>query len=55
MSLLMFAAIGLAPISYAVAGAVAQVYLQAMFLAAGALMLLVAGIGLLNGAARSID
>lgn len=55
MSLLMFAAVGLAPLSYAVAGAVAQIYLQAMFLAAGALMILVAGIGLMNRAARSID
>jgi len=55
MSLLMFAAVGLAPISYAVAGAVAQVYLQAMFVAAGMLMLTVAAIGFTNRAARSID
>lgn len=55
MSVLMFAALGLVPISYVIAGAVAQLHLDLMFVAAGAGMLLVTLVAAADKGARAID
>jgi MFS family permease len=55
MSVLMFAAIGLMPISFAVAGAVAQRHLSAMFFSAGMLVIALCSAFLFSGAAREIQ
>ena len=55
MSVLMLAAVGLAPISFGLAGAVAQLHLSLMFAVAGALVLLSAGVAVSNRATRAID
>jgi hypothetical protein len=54
MSVLMFAAIGLMPVSFAVAGAVAQLHLSAMFAASGMLVIVLCSAFLVSGAAREI-
>jgi MFS family permease len=55
MSVLMFAAVGLIPVSHAVAGAVAQWSLQALFIGAGALLAVTSAVALTGKAARDID
>ena len=55
MSVLMFSAFGLLPVSYAVAGAVAQFNLTAMFLCSGTLAVVMAGMAATNRAVREID
>lgn len=55
MSVLMFGAVGLAPISLAFAGAVAQLHLSLMFVVAGLLVLLCAVIAGSDRATRQID
>lgn len=49
MSLLMLSAIGLAPISYAVAGALVDVHATLMFATSGAIVAAAVAIGLVNG------
>jgi hypothetical protein len=46
MSVLMFSALGLTPVSFVLAGAVAEAHLAALYLAAGAIVL-IAGFALL--------
>ncbi len=55
MSVLMFSAIGLLPISLLVAGVVAQAHLSAMFLASGALVLAVGTVAALTSGVRQIE
>jgi len=55
MSVLMLSAVGLMPISFAIAGAVAQVNLAAMFIAAGVLMLGVGTWALFSPAIPAIE
>jgi MFS family permease len=55
MSVLMFAAVGLAPVSLGFAGAVAQLHLDLMFAVAGGLVLLSAAVAGSNRATREID
>jgi MFS family permease len=55
MSVLMFGAVGLIPISYAAAGALVQVSLPAMFLASGALMLAVAVVAGITSGLKAIE
>lgn len=55
MSVLMFAAVGLIPFSYILAGALVQVNLTLMFVVSGALVLLVTTIAALTPAVRAID
>jgi hypothetical protein len=55
MSVLMFSAVGLSPISYALSGFVANWSLPALFLAAGALLAAASVRGLTSQAARAID
>lgn len=55
MSVLMFSAVGLIPISHAVAGAVAQWSLPALFIGAGALLSLSSALALTGKAARHVD
>jgi MFS family permease len=55
MSVLMFSAVGLAPISYAISGVVAKWSLPALFLGAGALLLGISALGVTGRAAREID
>lgn len=55
MSVLMFSAIGLLPISLLVAGVVAQAHLSAMFVAAGALELAVGTAAALTAGVRQIE
>ncbi|HXZ28200.1 MAG TPA: MFS transporter [Terriglobales bacterium] len=55
MSVLMFSALGLVPISSLIAGAVAQLHLDLMFVAAGAGMLLVTLVAAADKGARAID
>lgn len=55
MSVLMFAAVGLIPVSYAISGFVAQWNLSALFVAAGALLTVASAIALTGKAAREID
>jgi MFS family permease len=54
MSVLMFSAVGLLPLSLVVAGAVAQLHLAALFMAAGGIILIAAFAMLLTPAAREI-
>ncbi|MGB7082050.1 MAG: MFS transporter [Candidatus Acidiferrales bacterium] len=55
MSVLMFAAIGLVPISYAISGVVAQWNLSVLFVAAGALLAAASLAAFTGKAAREID
>jgi MFS family permease len=55
MSVLMFSAVGLVPISYAAAGMLAQWSLPGLFLGAGALLTLASALALTGKAARHID
>jgi MFS family permease len=55
MSVLMFAAVGLIPVSFAVAGLLAQWSLRALFLGAGALLAAASALALTGKAARHID
>jgi MFS family permease len=55
LSVLMFAAVGLIPFSYVLAGALVEVNLTVMFVASGAILLLVTGIAAMNRAVRAID
>ena len=54
MSVMMFSAVGLVPISLVVAGALTQISIEAMFLASGATILLVATLAALNADVGSI-
>ncbi len=55
MSVLMFAAVGLVPLSYAVAGMLAQWSLKALFVLAGAVLAAASAVALASPAARHID
>ncbi len=55
MSVMMFAAVGLVPISYALAGLLAQGSLPGLFLGAGALLATASALALTGEAARHID
>ncbi len=55
MSFAMFSAVALDPISFALAGVLVELDLTAMFLAAGALLLLTAVLGALNRTMREVD
>jgi hypothetical protein len=55
MSVVMFAAWGLMPVSFAIAGALAQVHLTMMFLAAGGTFVAVCAVAAMNRATREID
>lgn len=55
MSVLMFSAVGLIPVSYAVSGFVAQWNLSALFVAAGALLVAASVVALTARAARELD
>jgi MFS family permease len=55
MSVLMFAAVGLAPISLGFAGAIAQLHLAVMFAVAGCLIVISAVVAGSNPATRQID
>ena len=55
MSLLMFAAVGLMPLSLLVSGLVAQAHIAALFIASGGLVVGAGIVGLASGATRSID
>jgi MFS family permease len=55
MSVLMFSAVGLLPISLLVAGVVAQAHLAAMFVASGALVLVVGTVAALTWGVRQIE
>ena len=54
MSVVMFAAVGLTPLSYAVAGLVAETHVTAMFVGSGALVLLVTGAVAASGVLREL-
>ena len=54
MSVVMFAAVGLTPLSYAVAGFVAEAHVTAMFVGSGTLVVLVAGAAAASGALRRL-
>ncbi|MFY9554845.1 MAG: MFS transporter [Blastocatellia bacterium] len=55
MSLLMFAAVGLAPLSYVVSGALVDLNPTILFAAAGGIVLLVAMLSIANKTVRTID
>jgi len=55
MSLVMLASLGLAPLSYAIAGALADLHATIMFVAAGAIVLIAAVFASASRAVRSID
>jgi MFS family permease len=55
MSVLMFSAVGLVPVSYAVAGVLAHWSLETLFIAAGSLLVATAALALTGRAAREID
>jgi hypothetical protein len=55
MSLAMFSAVALDPISFALAGLLVQLDLTAMFLAAGTLLLLTAVAGAASSTMREVD
>ena len=55
MSVMMFSAIGLIPISLLIAGALTQISFEAMFLASGIVIFLVAARATFNAHVRSID
>ena len=54
MSVVMFAAVGLTPLSYAVAGFVAEAHVTAMFVGSGTLVVVVAGAAAASGALRRL-
>ena len=54
MSVVMFAAVGLTPLSYAAAGLVAETHVTAMFVGSGALVLLVTGAVAASGVLREL-
>ena len=55
MSLVMLASLGLAPLSYAIAGALADLHATVMFVAAGIIVLIAAIFASASRAVRSID
>jgi MFS family permease len=55
MSVLMFSAVGLVPVSYAIAGVLAHWSLAGLFVAAGSLLVATAALALTGRAAREID
>ena len=55
MSLVMFAAVSLDPLSFVLAGLLAELGLAVLFLCAGALLVLTALIGAASGAVRAAD
>jgi MFS family permease len=55
MSVLMFCAVGLVPVSYAISGVAARWSLRGLFVGAGALLLVVSLVALSGKAAREID
>ncbi|HEV2491353.1 MAG TPA: MFS transporter [Candidatus Acidoferrales bacterium] len=55
MSVLMFSAVGLIPVSYAISGALAQWSLPVLFVAAGAILAITSAIALTAKAARELD
>ncbi len=55
MSVLMFAAVGLSPVSYAASGFLAQWSLPALFIGAGTLLTVASVLGLTGKAARHVD
>ncbi|HVD35178.1 MAG TPA: hypothetical protein VNB93_05545 [Rubrobacter sp.] len=55
MSFAIFSAVALDPISFALAGVLAELDLTAMFLAAGALLLLTAALGALSRTMREVN
>ena len=55
MSVLMFSAVGLIPVSYAISGFIAQWNLPALFVAAGALLCVTSILSLSGKAARELD
>ena len=55
MSLLMFFAVGLMPVSLIVSGAVAAAHVGALFVGAGALVLATGVVGMVSKATRAID
>jgi hypothetical protein len=55
MSVLLFTAVGLGPVSYAVSGALAQRSLRALFIGAGAVLAATSVLALASPAARDID
>jgi MFS family permease len=55
MSLVMLGAVGLQPVSLALAGILVDAHATAMYLAAGAVILAAAAAGLLGGAQRALD
>ncbi|HET9211387.1 MAG TPA: MFS transporter [Thermoanaerobaculia bacterium] len=55
MSVLMIAAVGLIPVSYAIAGVVAEWSLPALFIGAGAILAAASAVALTGRAAREID
>ncbi len=55
MSLVMFASAGLAPLSYAVAGGLADLHATVLFAAAGGLVMVAAAVSASSRAVRSID
>ena len=55
MSVLMFSAVGLVPVSYAAAGMLAHWSLRTVFIAAGAVLAVISALTLTGGAAREID
>ena len=55
MSVLMFSAMGLIPFSYVLAGALSQINLSVMFVASGALVLVMTLLAAMNATVRAID
>ena len=55
MSLVVLAAVALDPVSYALAGIMTEVGIEALFVSAGALMLLAVLVGLANRTVRTLD
>jgi MFS family permease len=55
MSLVMFASLGLAPLSFAIAGALVDLHATLLFAAAGAIVLVATGVSAANRRVRSID
>jgi MFS family permease len=55
LSVLMFAAVGLIPFSYVLAGALVEINLTLMFAVSGAILLLVTAVAATNRAVRAID
>lgn len=55
MSVLMFSAVGLVPVSYAISGVLAQWSLRALFVAAGAVLAAASALAVTGPAARHID